>query len=196
MADASCRLYDERLGQLTHELTLLQEPNPTHTDFQAMLHCLDARRDEKIELEGTLLHYKVKALQTKSVAERSQIHSQYFQAVRSTREQKLEEVGEQWYQIQRDRRGWDGGVPGRFLPPPLPAHADARLPDYAYRFNARRSQQITQQTSYNLEVSILSGVARHVGFPAAPPIEGARPSEIDEDFQSMGLRAPVSPHRS
>jgi hypothetical protein len=45
-----------------------------------------------------------------------------------------------------------------------------------------------QQASYNLEVSILSGIAKHVGFPAAPTIEGARASEIDDDFKAMGVR--------
>ena len=139
-----------------------------------MLQCLDQRRDEKIHLEHVLLEYKIKALETKSVAERSQLHSQYFQTVRAIRERKLEEVGEQWYQIQRDRRGCEGS---------------GNVSDFTYNFATRRSQQITQQTAYNLEVSILSGVAKYVGFPAAPSINGARSSEIDDDFQNMGVRA-------
>ncbi|KAI9824254.1 MAG: hypothetical protein M1832_002061 [Thelocarpon impressellum] len=169
------RLYDERMGQLTNELALLNQPESTHPELLAMLQCIDARRDEKIQLENTVLQYKLKALQMKCVAERSQMHSQYFQTVRAVREKKLEEVGEQWYQIQRDRRGWDGSVP-----------------DFTHKFPTRRSQQITHQTAYNLEVSILAGVAKYVGFPAAPPIEGARPSEILEDFQAMGVGTP--PH--
>lgn len=44
-----------------------------------------------------------------------------------------------------------------------------------------------QQSAYNREVSVLSGVAKHVGFPAAPEMEGARPSEVDSDMQAMGL---------
>lgn len=139
-----------------------------------MLQCLDQRRDEKIQLEHVLLGYKTQALQNKCLAERSQLLSQYFQTVRTVREKKLEEVGDQWYQIQRDRRGWEG---------------TGNVTDFLYKFNPRRSQQIMQQTAYNLEVSILSGIAKHVGFPAAPRIEGARPSEIEEDFQNMGVRA-------
>ena len=140
-----------------------------------MLRCLDQRRDEKIHHEEVLLDYKIKALETKSVAERSQLHSQYFQTVRAVRERKLEEVGEQWYQIQRDRRGCEG--------------TGNNVSDFTYKFPTRRSQQITQQTAYNLEVSILSGVAKYVGFPAAPSISGARSSEIEDDLQSMGVRA-------
>ncbi|KAI9831882.1 MAG: hypothetical protein M1819_004604 [Sarea resinae] len=165
------RLFDERLAQLSNELAMLTQPDSTNPEFLAMLQCLDARRDEKIAQEQTLLSYKIRSLEVRCIAERSQLHSQYFQSVRAIREKKLEEVGEQWYQIQRDRRGLEGTVP-----------------DFSYKFPARRSQQITQQTAYNLEVSVLSGVAKYVGFPAAPPIEGARPSEMDEDFQKMAIK--------
>ncbi len=143
------------------------------------MQCLDQRREEKIQLERVLLGYKLQVLENKSVAERSQLHSQYFQNVRAIRDRKLEEVGEQWYQIQRDRRGCEG---------------IANSSDFTYQFPTRRSQQITQQTAYNLEVSILSGMAKYVGFPAAPSINGARPSEVDEDFQNMGVRARVPQH--
>ncbi|KAI9872610.1 MAG: hypothetical protein M1830_001418, partial [Pleopsidium flavum] len=167
------KLYDERVAQLTSELALLTQSSPNHPDYLAMIQCLDQRRDEKIQHEQILLHYKLKALETKSIAERSQLHSQYFQTVRAVRERKLEEVGEQWYQIQRDRRGWEGS---------------GNVSDFTYKFPTRRSHQITQQTAYNLEVSILSGVAKYVGFPAAPAIDGARSSEVDEDFKSMGIK--------
>lgn len=173
MCIVKSRLYDERVAQLTNELALLTQPTPTHPEYLVILQCLDQRRDEKIHLDQVLLEYKVKALEIKSVAERSQIHSQYFQTVRAIRERKLEEVGEQWYQIQRDRRGCEGS---------------GNVSDFTYKFPTRRSQQIIQQTAYNLEVSILSGVAKHVGFPAAPSISGARSSEIDDDFQNMGVR--------
>ncbi|KAI9789360.1 MAG: hypothetical protein M1835_001727 [Candelina submexicana] len=165
------KLYDERLAQLNNELELLSQPNPTHPEYLAMMRCIDARLQEKISHEQTLLSYKIRALEVKCVAERSQLHSQYFQEVRDIREKKLEEAGEQWYQIQRDRRSWDGSVP-----------------DLMYKFPTRRSQQITQQSAYNMEVSILSGVAKYVGFPAAPSIEGARTAEIEHDLKIIGIK--------
>ncbi len=79
-----------------------------------MLRALDARRDQKIEVEQVALRYKLKALQLKTVGERSQIHGQYFQTARAIREKKMEDVGALWYQIQRDRRNWNGSPPGRF----------------------------------------------------------------------------------
>ncbi|KAI9798868.1 MAG: hypothetical protein M1833_004371 [Piccolia ochrophora] len=165
------RLYEDRMAQLNIEEASLTGPNPTHPEYLAMLGAIDTHRDKKLELEQKILQYKMQALEVKTVAERSQIHSQFFQTIRAAREQILEEIGEQWYQIQRDRRGWGGGVP-----------------DYAYQFPTRRSQQITQQTAYNLEVSVLSGVAKYVGFPAAPTIDGGRSTDIEDDLQSMGIK--------
>lgn len=57
--------------------------------------------------------------------------------------------------------------------------------DYMIKLPEKRSDQIRQQAAYNLEVSILSGVAKYVGFPAAPEIKPARPSEIDADLRAM-----------
>lgn len=54
-------------------------------------------------------------------------------------------------------------------------------------FPKRRSTQIGHQTAHNREVSILSGVAKYVGFPAAPEMEGARPMEAEADLHRMGI---------
>ena len=135
-----------------------------------MMECIDQRRDEKIEYEQTLLRYKLQALERKSVAERAQLHGQYMQTARDIRDRVLEQISKEWYQIQRERRSWDGD-----------------LPCYMYKFPTKRSQQITQQTAYNTEVSVLSGIAKYVGFPSAPEITGARPNEIDDDLKSMGV---------
>ena len=109
------RLYDERLSQLSNEFVSLTSPHSSHPDYLAKLQCVDARRDRKIHLEQVLYQYKLKALQTKFMAMRSQAHSQYYQTARDAREQKLEEVGERLYKMQRDRRQWEGIVPGMFL---------------------------------------------------------------------------------
>ncbi len=54
-------------------------------------------------------------------------------------------------------------------------------------YPTRRSQQAVRQAAYNMEVSILSGVAKYVGFPAAPDIRGVRSTEMDADIHAMGL---------
>ena len=166
------RLFNERLAQYNEELALLEQPIPAHRELLAMKEAIDQRRDQKIEYENTLLKYKLKTLERESIANKSQAHSQYVQTVREVRDSHLDRLNKEYYQIQRERRSCEGDVP-----------------DYMYKFTTKRSQQITQQTAYNMEVSILSGVAKHVGFPAAPRISQARPKEIDYDLRNMEVCA-------
>ena len=170
LSDFHSRLFDDRLAQYNEELNQLAQPNPVHSEYLAMMECVDQRRDEKIEYEQTLLKYKIQALERKSIAERAQIHSQYMQMAREVRDRVLEQISKEWYQIQRERRSWDGD-----------------LPCYMYKYPSKRSQQITQQMAYNSEVSVLSGIAKYIGFPAAPEITGARSNEIDDDLKRMGV---------
>ncbi|KAI9677903.1 MAG: hypothetical protein M1829_002400 [Trizodia sp. TS-e1964] len=161
-------LYDERIAQLGNELALLTQPNPTHPEYLAMLKCVDARRDEKIQLEQIRLDYELRNLQKRSVGDRAQILSQFYQDVRDIREKKLDQIGEQWYKIHHDRKRCDG-------------------PDYSFLLPNKRSEQIRRQAAYNLEVSILSGVAKYHGFPAAPELSKATAADMEDDFRSMGL---------
>ena len=164
------RLYDERIAALNGELAQLSGPNPTHPELLRQLQCIQQYRDEKFEVEQKLLVFKVGALKRKSIAERSQIHSAYFQTIRDIRERHFERASEHFYRIQRDR-----------------FKADESIPNYSIPFPTRRSVQITHQTAYNKEVSVLSGVAKYVGFPAAPDIASARAAEVDEDMEKMGV---------
>ena len=149
---------------------MLDQPNPTHVDFLSLKKVIDKHRDHKIEYEQYLLRYKLIALQRKSIAEKAQIHTQYMQTVRDIRERTLEHLQKESYQLQRDRR-----------------KVEVDVSDYSYHFPTKRSQQIANQTAYNTEVSILSGVAKHIGFPSAPEILGAKPSEVEDDFIAMGV---------
>ncbi|KAL8813717.1 MAG: hypothetical protein Q9223_000473 [Gallowayella weberi] len=167
------KLFDERLAKLDAELAMLAEPNVTHPELLAMNQVLEQRRDEKIQHENTLLKYKLGSLQTKSKAEKAQVHGQYMQSVRDIRDQNMEQVNKECHQIHKERRNRENDVP-----------------EYMYHFHTRRSQQITHQAAYNKEVSLLSGVAKYCGFPAAPEISGAKPSEIESDFEKMGIVVP------
>ncbi|EXJ88386.1 hypothetical protein A1O1_05316 [Capronia coronata CBS 617.96] len=164
------RLYDERIAGINHELALLSEPKPSHPELLRQLEAVRKYRDEKFEVEQKLLVYKIGALKTRAVAERSQIHSQYFQTVRDIREKYLERISEHFYRIQRDRFKTDSTIPSFTIPYP-----------------ERRSQQILQQTAYNKEVSILSGIAKYVGFPAAPELAASKQKDVEDDIQKMGI---------
>ncbi|KIX01579.1 uncharacterized protein Z518_09305 [Rhinocladiella mackenziei CBS 650.93] len=165
------RLYDERIAGINHELALLSEAKPSHPELLRQLEAVQKYRDEKFEVEQKLLVYKIGALKNKAVAERSQIHSQYFQTVRDLRERHLERISEHFYRIQRDR-----------------FKADSSIPNFSIPFAERRSQHIIQQTAYNKEVSILSGIAKYVGFPAAPELTASKQKEVQDDVQKMGAR--------
>lgn len=163
------RLYDERLEQLNREEAMLRQDKPTHPEYLAMMECIDARRDARIRVADNLKKLEMESLRRTAVARRSQILTQYQQDVRMIRETKLHQLGEQWYKIQHDRRSYAGSVP-----------------DYALKFPTRRSQQIHNQVAYSNEVSILSGIAKYVGFPAAPRMAAATAAELEDDFEKMG----------
>lgn len=165
------RLYDERIAGINHELALLQAGKPCHPELLRQLQVVQKYRDDKFEVEQKLLVYKIGALKNKSVAERSQTQSSYFQTIRDVRERYLEKISEHFYRIQRDR-----------------FKADSTIPNFTIPFPTRRSQQILQQTAYNKEVSILSGVAKYVGFPAAPEMAPSKQKDIEDDIQKMGVR--------
>lgn len=164
-------LHAERLAAAEAELVQLGQEYPNHPEYLAQLQTVTHRRDSKIRQEMKLLEYKKQALRNETLATRAQKHSQYFQEAREIRERILDELGKQWYDIQKERRA---------------AQAD-ELDRYTNPFPTKRSEQVRQQTKYNLEVSILSGIAKHVGFPAAPEIEGARSREMDDDFKAMKI---------
>jgi hypothetical protein len=169
------RLYDERIAAINHELQQLADPIPSHPELLKQLEVVKKYRDEKHEVERKLLIYKIGALKTKSVAERAQAHSTYFQVARDIRELHLERLSEHFYRIQRER-----------------FRTGQATPHYTIPFATKRSKQITQQTAYNKEVSILSGVAKYVGFPAAPELAQTTVKETEDDLAKMGIKVGVS----
>lgn len=46
---------------------------------------------------------------------------------------------------------------------------------------------------YNWEVQILGGIQKHIGFPAAPDVDGATEDEKAEDFEALGVCATTGP---
>jgi len=161
------RLFEERIAALDAEIETLKGAQPTHHEYVLIEEVLDNRRDEKIELENKLLEYRFQSVLTRSKAERAQIHSQYFQTARQIRETMLAAVFDEATQL---RRGWEGVIP-----------------DYYKAFPTKRSEQIVNQMAYNKEVSILAGIAKYKGFPAAPSLWTVKRSDVDKDLKAMGL---------
>ncbi|KFY44958.1 hypothetical protein V495_03176 [Pseudogymnoascus sp. VKM F-4514 (FW-929)] len=173
------RLHEDRLAKLNHEEWMLKQDPPIHPEYLAMMHCIDARRDEKLRIEMRRAEYTRETIEKSAVGKRAQILSQFYQEVREIREQKLELLGKQWYEIQHDRR----------------AHGSS-VDDYALRYNVKREDQLRDQHAYNLEVSVLSGIAKYRGFPAAPAMAPATSTELEDDFKKMGKSTQKQPQRA
>ncbi|KAI1133671.1 hypothetical protein F5Y10DRAFT_283940 [Nemania abortiva] len=173
------KLYEERLEQLNKEEAMLRSDNPTHPDYLAMMGCVDARRDERLRVADRELELKIEASERWAVARRAQIHSQFFQSVRESRERILAELGQHWYDIQHERRKNANNVP-----------------EYGIRFPKSQAQRVRDALSYNREVSILSGIAKHEGMPAAPEMRGANPQELDDDFDAINSNRHHAPRHT
>ncbi|KAI0447031.1 hypothetical protein F4803DRAFT_393605 [Xylaria telfairii] len=173
------KLYEERLEQLNREEAMLRSDSPTHPDYLAMMRCVNTRRDERLRVADRELELKIEASERWAVARRAQIHSQFFQAVRESRERILAELGQHWYDIQHERRKNANNVP-----------------EYGIRFPKSQAERIRNALSYNREVSILSGIAKHEGMPAAPDMRGANPQELEDDFDAINGNRHHAPRRT
>lgn len=158
------------MAQLDREEALLKTDPPSHPQYLEMMKCIDSRRDERLRIEANLTKLRLESMRRTAVAERSQILAQFHQEVREVRERTLEKTGKMWYEIQNDRRGYG-----------------SQTEECAINFPTKRSTQIMHHNQYTKEVSLLSGIAKHVGFPAAPKISGVSRDELDADLEKMGV---------
>jgi hypothetical protein len=164
-----CSLYKDRLQTLEEEEQSLLADVPTHREYLNMKQCLDDRFAQKLQEVNTEVGFQLKAHEQWAVAQRAQIWSQFFQAIREKREQTLESLNKQWYNIQTARRS---------------AHS---LTDYGLLFPKDPSQRVRNAIAYNSEVSALSGMAKYEGFPAGPEMKGASASELKSDLGAMDV---------
>lgn len=132
-----------------------------------MKQCLDDRLAQKLQEVNLEYEFRIQAHERRAVAVRAQAWSQFFQAVRERREQTLESLNQQWYEVQTARRS---------------AHS---LPDYGLLFPKDPVRRVRNAIAYNSEVSTLAGLAKFEGFPAGPELKGASSSEVDADFSAI-----------
>lgn len=163
------RLVNESLASVEHELQLLNQPDCVHPEYLRQVSCIEERQAKQVREAHAFYRYRMQSIRERTLGERSQLHSQYFQTVRELREDMLYQLGEDWYGIQKERRQQHQEGEERFL----------------YKLPSKKSAQIRQQAKYNQEVSVLSGVAKYVGFPAAPDISGVQDSGLDDDLKAM-----------
>ncbi|KAM3436288.1 hypothetical protein MY4824_004439 [Beauveria thailandica] len=161
------RLYTEKLQRVEEEEQSLLADVPTHREYLNMKQCLDDRLNQRLQQVNTEFDFQLKANERWAVAQRAQIWSQFFQAVREKREQTLESLNKQWYDVQAARRN---------------AHS---LQDYGILFPKDPTQRLRNAIAYNSEVSTLAGMAKFEGFPAGPEMKGASALELKSDLSAM-----------
>ena len=167
LSNRICRLYKDRLQRLEEEEQSLLADVPTHPEYLNMKQCIDDRLNKKLEEIDTEYEFRIKAHERRAVAQRAQIWSQYFQAVRERREKALELLNKEWYEVQAARRS---------------AHS---LPDYGLLFPKEPTFRLRNAIAFNSEVSTLAGVAKYEGFPAAPNMTGASIAEVQDDLNAI-----------
>ncbi|KAK3704347.1 Transcriptional regulatory protein [Vermiconidia calcicola] len=165
------KLCNERLATITSELHLLSQPNCMHPEYQRQVACVDVRLHKQKSEAHAYYNYRLRSTRDRTLGDRSQLHSQYFQSVRDLREDVLYKLGEDWYAIQKERRQ---------------SHQE-KDDAYIYKFPTDKKAQIMQQKRYNREVSVLSGMAKYVGFPAAPDINGVDGESFEDDLKAMKI---------
>ncbi|KAK6338233.1 hypothetical protein TWF730_002306 [Orbilia blumenaviensis] len=166
------KIVEERVAEIDKEIAMLHDG--THPELILMSQSIETHKREKIEKANILLEFQQQTAEVERIANRAAIWAQYNQEIRETREKCFSEANTQWWAIHRERRA-----------------ADTSLSDYVYRIPKSVSTQINHRTRYNAEVSLLSGIAKHVGFPAAPTIAGASADEVRADLEAMGVRSRI-----
>lgn len=155
------------MQRLEEEEQSLLADEPTHPEYLNMKQCLDDRLNRKLEEINKEHELRMRAHEKRSVAIRAQTWSQYFQAIREKRENVLESLNKDWYDVQTARRS---------------AHS---LPECGLVFPKDQAQRVKNAVAYNKEVSTLAGIAKYEGFPAGPDITGASEAEMAEDLAIM-----------
>jgi len=163
------KLYNERLATMSAELDLLAQPECQHPEYLRQVACVNARLEKQTREAHAFYYYRLKSIKQRTLGDRSQLHSQYFQFLRDQREKVMYEQAEDWHNIQKERRQ---------------SHQE-KDEAWLYKYQVKKSAQIRQQAKYNQEVSVLSGIAKYVGFPAAPEITGAQEANQEDDLKAM-----------
>ena len=163
------KMISEKLAATNAELDLLNQSDSRHPEYLRQIACVDVRKAKQVSEAHAFYKFKLESLRRTTLGERSQLHSQYFQHARQLREDVMQQLGDDWYKIQNERRQSN----------------QQEDENYIYKFPTKKSDQIKQQAKYNQEVSVLSGIAKYVGFPAAPDITGADRDMLDDDLKAM-----------
>ncbi|KAG5362324.1 Transcriptional regulatory protein [Yarrowia sp. C11] len=168
-------MFKEKMAAFEVEMGLCVKG--THPELHAVYEHISKMREDKIKLAKTRRKYKLQCINNQTRASRVQIHQQFLKDQGDARSGLLLKTTEEWYRVNRERRAMD-----------------LMVPDYGYTIPESKSEQIHQRNAQVNEISLLSGISKYVGFPAAPVISQATEDETAEDLTALGLQRPPVPH--
>ncbi|KAK9480605.1 Sds3-like-domain-containing protein [Lipomyces japonicus] len=165
------RLHDDKISRLHAEIQMCMDS--THPELASVYDQIGLNRHQKIRLAERHRHYRRICIQNQTKSYRDQIHQQFFKDRAELRTGLISDTTESWYKITRER-----------------VALDEVAPFFGFRIPDKRSTIVRQRQAQYQEVAILTGIAKYIGFPAAPDVSTATSEEIAEDMDAIrGLSA-------
>ncbi|KAK9237310.1 Sds3-like-domain-containing protein [Lipomyces kononenkoae] len=160
------RLHDDKIARLQAEIEMCLDG--THPELATVYDELAEGRDKKIQLADAHRKYRRRCIENQTRSYRTHIHQQLYNKHASLRAAMIQETTETWYKVNRERRAMD-----------------TLVPFYGYRIPEKRSVIYRQRQAQYNEIALLAGIAKYIGFPAAPEIKSATADEVAEDMEAL-----------
>ncbi|KAK9318279.1 Sds3-like-domain-containing protein [Lipomyces starkeyi] len=160
------RLHDDKIARLQAEIEMCLDG--THPELATVYDELAEARDTRIKLADAHRKYRRRCIENQTRSYRTHIHQQLYKNNANLRAAMIQETTETWYKVNRERRAMDTVVPF-----------------YGYRIPEKRSVIYRQRQAQYNEIALLTGIAKYIGFPAAPEIKSATADEVAEDMEAL-----------
>ncbi|CAN6674873.1 transcriptional regulatory protein Dep1p [Trichomonascus vanleenenianus] len=165
------KLHEDKMARYVAEIEMCADG--THPELARVAEQIEKVRDDKIRLARAQRDYQRRCIDIQTHASRDQLHQQYFKEQADVRASLLLSTTEEWYRVNRERRAMD-----------------ALVHEYSYRARPDEMEVFYRQDLEH-EISLLCGIKREIGFPAAPEVVSASPDELEEDLYALGLRQAI-----
>ncbi|KAK9245215.1 Sds3-like-domain-containing protein [Lipomyces tetrasporus] len=160
------RLHDDKIVRLQAEIEMCLDG--THPELATVYDELAEARDKRISLADAHRKYRRRCIENQTRSYRTHIHQQFYKNGSNLRATMIQETTETWYKVNRERRAMD-----------------TMVPFYGYRIPEKRSVIYRQRQAQYNEIALLTGIAKYIGFPAAPEIKSATADEVAEDMEAL-----------
>ncbi|KAK9322710.1 Sds3-like-domain-containing protein [Lipomyces orientalis] len=160
------RLHDDKIVRLQAEIEMCLDG--THPELATVYDELAGARDKRISLADAHRKYRRRCIENQTRSYRTHIHQQFYKNGSNLRATMIQETTETWYKVNRERRAMD-----------------TMVPFFGYRIPEKRSVIYRQRQAQYNEIALLTGIAKYIGFPAAPEIKSATADEVAEDMEAL-----------